>query len=154
MVELASRMAALVVLDIPHVWAEWSETLLAAADEVVITAIPDFPSLRDTKILLELLSPRRQGMAAPKVLLNRAENGRKAQLSSKDFADTLKTAPILVIPTDPALFGEAATEARMLGEVAPNHKIVQSLGQLAATLSGKAAPMARKPKGLLDWLRR
>ncbi|BAE52547.1 AAA family ATPase [Paramagnetospirillum magneticum] len=154
LVELASRMAALVVLDVPHVWAEWSEGLLAAADEVVITAIPDFASLRDTKALLELLSPRRQGMAAPRLVLNRAENGRKAQLSSKDFADTLKVVPALTVPADPALFGEAATEARMLAEVSANHKIVQSLGQLAATLSGKAAPVGRKPKGLLDWLRR
>ncbi|EME68656.1 Flp pilus assembly protein, ATPase CpaE [Paramagnetospirillum caucaseum] len=157
MVELASRMAALVVLDVPHVWAEWSEGLLAAADEVVITAIPDFACLRDAKTLLELLSPRRQGMAAPRLVLNRAENGRKAQLSSADFADTLKVVPALVIPADPALFGEAATEARMLGEVAASHKIVQSLGQLAAALSGKAAPAGRKAsggKGLLGWLKR
>lgn len=157
MVELASRMAALVVLDIPHVWDQWSEAALAAADEVVVAAIPDFASLRDTKMLLELLSPRRQGMAAPRLVLNRAENGRKAQLSSKDFAETLKTQPALVIPADPVLFGEAATEARMLGEVAPGHKISQSLAQLAAALTGKAAPPARKQsggKGLLGWLRR
>lgn len=157
MVELAARMAALVVLDIPHVWDQWSEAALAAADEVVITAIPDFASLRDTKMLLELLSPRRQGMAAPRLVLNRAENGRKAQLSAKDFAETLKTQPALVIPADPVLFGEAATEARMLGEVAVGHKISQSLAQLAASLTGKAAPPARKQsggKGLLGWLRR
>lgn len=157
MVELASRMAALVVLDIPHVWDQWSEAALAAADEVVITAIPDFACLRDAKMLLELLSPRRQGMAAPRLVLNRAENGRKAQLSAKDFAETLKAEPALVIPTDPALFAEAATEARMLGEVAAGHKISLSLAQLAAALSGKAGPPARKPaggKGLLGWLRR
>ncbi|CUW38430.1 Flp pilus assembly protein, ATPase CpaE [Magnetospirillum sp. XM-1] len=157
MVELASRMAALVVLDIPHVWDQWSEAALAAADEVVITAIPDFACLRDTKMLLELLSPRRQGMVQPRLVLNRAENGRKAQLSAKDFAETLKVEPALVIPADPALFGEAATEARMLGEVAAGHKTSQSLAQLAAALSGKAAPPARKPsggKGLFGWLRR
>lgn len=157
MVELAARMAALVVLDIPHVWDQWSEAALAAADEVVITAIPDFASLRDTKMLLELLSPRRQGMGQPRLVLNRAENGRKAQLSAKDFAETLKTQPALVISADPALFGEAATEARMLGEVAAGHKISQSLAQLAAALTGKASPPARKPsggKGLLGWLRR
>lgn len=157
MVELASRLGALVVLDIPHVWAEWTEELLAAADEVVITAIPDFACLRDTKLLLELLSPRRQGLGQPRLLLNRAENGRKAQLSAKDFADTLKVVPALVVPSDPALFGEAATEARMLGEVAANHKTVQALGQLAVTLSGKAAQAGRKPpeaKGWLGWLRR
>ncbi|KIL99708.1 Type II/IV secretion system ATPase TadZ/CpaE associated with Flp pilus assembly [Paramagnetospirillum magnetotacticum MS-1] len=157
LVDLASRMAALVVLDIPHVWAEWSEALLAGADEVVVTAIADFASLRDTKTLVDLLSPRRQGMAPLRLVLNRAETGRKAQLSAKDFAETLKMTPDLVIPSDPALFGEAATEARMLGEVAANHKIVQSLGQLAVTLSGKAPVVARKPaksRSLLDWLRR
>lgn len=156
LVELASRMAPVVVLDLPHVWAEWTEGLLAAADEVVVTAIPDFACLRDTRSLIELLSPRRQGMAPLRLVLNRADNGRKAQLSAKDFAETLKVAPDLVIPADPALFGEAATEARPLGEVAAGHKTTQALGQLAISLSGKAAP-PRKAAGrrsLLDWLKR
>lgn len=157
MLDLASRMAALVVLDMPHVWADWSEAMLATADEVVITAIPDFACLRDARTLLDVLSPRRQGLALPRLVLNRAENGRKAQLSAKDFAETLKATPQLVIPTDPVLFAEAATEARMLGEVAANHKIVQALEQLAVSLSGKAAPVGRKAsgaKGLLGWLKR
>lgn len=160
LVELASRMAPVVVLDLPHVWAEWTEGVLAAADEVVVTAIPDFACLRDTRALVELLSPRRQGMAAPRLVLNRADNGRKAQLSAKDFADTLKLAPALVIPADPALFAEAATEARALGEVAAGHKTVQALAQLAASLSGKAAPPRQGGgrggvgRSLLDWLKR
>jgi pilus assembly protein CpaE len=157
MLDLASRMAALVVLDMPHVWADWSEAMLASADEVVITAIPDFACLRDARTLLDVLSPRRQGLTPPRLVLNRAENGRKAQVSAKDFAETLKATPQLVIPADPALFTEAATEARMLGEVAANHKIVQTLGQFAVSISGKAAPLGRKAsggKGLLGWLKR
>lgn len=156
LVELALRMAPLVVLDLPRHWAEWSEGLLAQADEVVVTAIPDFACLRDTKSVRDLLSPRRQGMAPPRLVLNRAENGRKAQLTAKDFSETLKLTPDLVIPADPALFGLAATEARMLGEVAANHKITQALGQLAATLSGKAAngrDKGTKANRLLSWLR-
>ncbi|MBI3446777.1 MAG: pilus assembly protein CpaF [Magnetospirillum sp.] len=156
MVDVASRMAGIVVLDMPHHWAEWSEALLAGADEVVVTATADFASLRDTKTLLEQLSLRRQGMAAPRVVLNRVENGRKAQLSAKDFADTVKISPALIVPADPSLFGEAATNAQMLGEASANHKIVQALTQLAVSLSGKAAQSrpAAKAKSLFPWLNR
>lgn len=158
MVEVASRMAGIVVLDMPRHWAEWSEALLAGADEVVITATADFAALRDTKTLLDLLAPRRQGMAPPRLVLNRLETGRKSQLSAKDFIDTVKVAPALAIPSDPALFGEAATNAQMLGEASNNHKIVQSLAQLAVSLSGKAAPprpaAGTRGKGLLNWLSR
>lgn len=59
LIDIAARTAAMVVIDLPHLWCEWTEAVLSAADEVVVTAIPDFASLRDAKSILDLLAPRR-----------------------------------------------------------------------------------------------
>ncbi|CAA7611456.1 Flp pilus assembly protein, ATPase CpaE [Candidatus Terasakiella magnetica] len=152
MLDLAARMASVVVLDIPHLWADWTEYLLTMADEVVVTAIPDFASLRDAKSLMEVLGPRRTGLPVPRLVLNRVEAARKTQLTAKDFEDTIKLVPQMILPFEPGPFGEAANSGQMLGEVARGHKASLALAQFAVMLSGKA-PAVRKPVSWLDRLR-
>src|SRR5690606_235309 len=38
-----------VVLDVPHLWTGWARKTLVAADQVVITAVPDLANLRNAK---------------------------------------------------------------------------------------------------------
>ncbi|MBY0431965.1 MAG: pilus assembly protein CpaF, partial [Rhodospirillales bacterium] len=47
--DLARQMAPYVVLDLPHAWEPWSEAAAAMADELIVTALPDLPNLRDCK---------------------------------------------------------------------------------------------------------
>ena len=157
LVDLAARMASVVVLDIPHVWADWTEHLLSVADEVVLTATPDFASLRDSKSLVDILAPRRAGASPPKLVLNRVDPARRTQLTPKDFEDTIKLAPSLLIPWEPQLFGEAANNGQMVGEAVKSHKVIQALTQLVELVAGRA-PSSRKAAtkgpGLLSWLAR
>ncbi len=158
MIDLAGRMAGLVVLDIPHVWAEWSEHLLGVADEVVVVATPDFAALRDAKSMLETIAVRRSGAPAPRLVLNRMD-AKHPLLTAKDFEEALKIKPALTIPADPAVFGQAASNGQMLGETARTHKVTQQFQQLAALLAGRTPParksMSTLGKGLLlDWLKR
>ena len=143
MLDLAARMASVVVLDIPPVWADWTEHLLSVADDVLVTATPDFASLRDAKSLFEVLTPRRGGMAVPRLVLNRVDPSRRTQLTAKDFEETIKVVPSLLIPSEPQVFGEAANNGQMVGEAAKSHKVNQVLNQLVEALAGKT-PSARK----------
>lgn len=140
MIDLAARMASVVVLDVPHVWADWTEHLLSMVDEVVMIATPDFASLRDAKSLIDVLAPRRGGGAPPRLVLNKVDPSRRTQLTAKDFEETIKVAPSLLIPSEPQVFGEAANNGQMVGEAAKSHKINQVLNQLVESLAGKAPP--------------
>ncbi|MBI2235572.1 MAG: pilus assembly protein CpaF [Magnetospirillum sp.] len=155
MLELASRMAGTVVVDLPHQWCEWTDHLLTVADEVVVTAIPDLASLRDCKTLKEALQARR-GSAGPRLVLNRMDAAKKTQLTAKDFEETIGLKPALVIPYEPQLFGEAANNGQMIGEHSKAHRVAELFRQLAGQLAGKA-PAVRKSetkKGLMDMFRR
>ena len=163
LLELAARMAPVVVVDLPHLWAGWTEHLLTSVDELVLVATPDLFCLRDAKTLLETLGGRRGGDAAPpRLVLNRFEATRRTQLSPKDFEETLNQAPALVLPLDAALFGLAANNGQMIGEAAKSHKVVEQIKAFALQLLGrspttkKAAGKAVKPllsKVLLGWLK-
>jgi pilus assembly protein CpaE len=155
LIDIARKLAAAVVLDLPRHWTDWTRHCLEAADETVITALPDFASIRDGKTLVEGLAAAR-GTAPARLLLNKVESGRKTQLTAKDFQEALGVAPSLSLPFEPGLFGEAATLGQMLGEVNKSHKAVLAFEQLAASLAGKAPAVKRAARGtaLLHWLRR
>ncbi|HLO78061.1 MAG TPA: cellulose synthase operon protein YhjQ/BcsQ [Magnetospirillum sp.] len=141
LLDMASRLAAMVVVDLPRQWNEWVAQVLYSADEVVLVSVPDLASLRDSKTLLEILGARRAPTAMPKLVLNRVDPARRAQLSDKVFTDTLGMAPVLSIPQEPQSFGVAANEGRMVPEAASASRAAQSLRQLAALLAGRAMPV-------------
>ena len=55
MVELLQNSAPYTVLDLPHIWTDWTKTLLMGADEIVITAVPDLANLRNVKNLFDMI---------------------------------------------------------------------------------------------------
>jgi pilus assembly protein CpaE len=157
LLEIASRMVPALVLDVPHVWADWSEHILAAADEVVLVARPELASLRDCKTLFDVMSSRRSEAAAIRLVLNGLDAARKSQLTAKDFEETLGARPALLVPLEPALFGDAGNNGQMLGEVAKSHKVVELIAGFALQLAGRGPARkaaAPKRKSLLSWLKK
>ncbi|MBC7908510.1 MAG: pilus assembly protein CpaF [Rhodospirillaceae bacterium] len=156
LLDLACRMAPVVVVDLPHLWADWIEHLLTVADEVVVVTAPNLASLRDTKSLLEALVTRRGEGAPPRLVINKIDAFKKTQLSPKDFEETLGVTPSLLLPFEPQLFGQAANNGQMLAEANRGAKINEQLSAFAVQLSGRspARKGGAKSKSLLDWLRK
>lgn len=155
LLDLACRAAPVVVVDLPHLWAEWTEHLLVVADEVVVVSAPDLASLRDTKALLEVLAARRGEGAPPRLVINKVDAYKKTQLHTKDFEETLGVKPALVLPFEPQLFGQAANNGQMLAEASKGAKVNEMLAGFAVQLAGvNSAKKVVKRKSLLDWLRK
>lgn len=147
-IETAQRSAPLLVLDMPHVWTGWSKQTLTQADEVVITATPELANLRNTKNLVDMLKRARPNDAPPKLILNQAGVPKRAEISVADFAEPLGIEPISVIPFDPLLFGNAANNGRMLGEMDAKNPAVLSINEIAHVLTGRSEIKAKPKPGL------
>lgn len=155
LLDLTATMAPAVMVDLPRQWCDWTEHVLAAADETVVVAQADLASLRETKTVLDIIGPRRAAGSPLRVVVNKLDAYRKTQLSPKDFTETLGSAPALVLPFEPQLFGDSANNGQMLAVTAKNHKIVELIGAFAEQLSGRTPN--RKPASanpLLRLLRR
>ena len=120
-IDTAQRSAPLLVLDVPHIWNGWTRNTLMKADEIVITATPELANLRNTKNLVDMLKKLRPNDAPPKLIINQAGVPKRPEISAADFAEPLGIAPMAVIPFDPLLFGNAANNGRMLGEMDAAH---------------------------------
>ncbi|MBO6717826.1 MAG: AAA family ATPase [Rhizobiaceae bacterium] len=147
-IDIAQRSAPTLVLDVPHLWSGWSRNVLARADEVVITATPELANLRNTKNMVDTLKKLRPNDPPPKLIVNQVGIPKRPEISVADFAEPLELDPLSVIPFDPQLFGNAANNGRMLGEMDANHAVVQSVRELAHILTGRTEQKTKKKAGL------
>jgi pilus assembly protein CpaE len=146
-IDTAQRSAPLLVLDLPHGWNGWTRSTLMQSDEVVITATPELANLRNTKNLVDMLKKIRPNDGPPKLIINQAGIPKRPEISAADFADPLGITPMSVIPFEPQLFGNAANNGRMLGEMEAQSPIVQTIQEIAHVLTGRAELKARKKPG-------
>jgi pilus assembly protein CpaE len=136
--------APLVMVDVPNMWAPWIKHTLLNSDEIIITATPELPSLRNAKNLMDLLKAARSNDHAPRLIINQVGVPKRPEISPNDFAKALGVTPLAVIPHDPAAFGLAQGNGQMLFEVAPKSKATEILGSIAGVIAGQKVP--DKPK--------
>jgi pilus assembly protein CpaE len=153
-IDIAQRSAPHLVLDVPHAWNGWTRTTLSQADEIVITATPELANLRNAKNLVDTLKKLRPNDGPPHLIVNQAGVPKRPEISSKEFADSLGLTPLAVISFDPQLFGNAANNGRMLGEMDAKHAIVQSIAEMAHVLTGRSETKTKQKPGLGNLLDR
>lgn len=143
-IDRVRRTSPYVVLDLPHVWTSWVKHTLLAADDAIIVAGPDLASLRNTKNIIDLLKAMRPYDSPPTVVLSMVGVPKRPEIPFKDFAEALGCEPVASIPFDPQLFGMAANNGQMVGEVAAQSKTALVLDDLAASLTGRKPVEAKK----------
>ncbi|MDR3469160.1 MAG: AAA family ATPase [Xanthobacteraceae bacterium] len=136
-----------IVLDVPHQWSGWTRRALVGADDILVVAAPDLGNLRNTKNLLAMLKAARPHDRPPLYCLNQVGVPRRPEISTKEFARAIESAPIAAIPFEPQLFGTAANNGQMVAELAPGHRAVGMFLQIAQQLTG--SNMSKRKKSSL-----
>ncbi len=150
-IDRVRRSAPFVVLDLPHVWTTWMRQTLLSADDVIIVATPELASLRNAKNMIDRVKSARPHDAPPTLVLNMAGVPKRPEIPVKDFCEAIGLDLAAVVPHDPQLFGMAANNGQMIGEMAPTSKTALVLEGLAASLCGRqVAP--KKKTSLMDRL--
>lgn len=147
-IETAQRSAPLLVLDIPHVWSGWTKSTLIKADEIVITATPELANLRNTKNMVDMLKRLRPNDPPPKLIINQAGVPKRPEIAASDFSEPLGITPMAVINFEPLLFGNAANNGRMLGEMDAKSPVVGTINEIAHVLTGRSEIKTKKKAGL------
>lgn len=145
--------APLVMVDVPNMWAPWIKQTLLNSDDIIITATPELPSLRNAKNLMDLLKAARTNDRAPHLIINQVGVPKRPEIAPAEFAKALGVTPLAVIPHDPAAFGLAQGNGQMLYEVAPKSKASEVINSIAGIIAGQHIPEAKpKSSGLLSML--
>ena len=145
-----------IVLDVPHQWTGWTKRALIGADDILVVATPDLASLRNSRNLFELLKAARPNDRPPLYCLNQV--GIPKRIPPADFAKHMESDPIVSIPYEPQIFGDAVNNGQMIAETSANHKSVELFLQIAQRLTGRSD--TKKPRSssflspLIEKLRR
>jgi pilus assembly protein CpaE len=138
--------APFVVFDLPHLWSGWMRQTLLGADEAVVVATPELASLRNAKNLIELLSQGRPNDGPPRLVLNQVGVPGRPEISVKDFSEAVGIQPVLVLPFEPKLFGQAANNGQMLFEANAKAKAAEAIAGLARAIARREAAAAPEQK--------
>ena len=142
--DIAQSNVPFVVLDIPHIWTSWAKRTLLAADEVVITAVPDLVSLRNAKNLVDKLKQARPNDAPPKLVLNQIGVPKRSEIKPDKFAAALQIEPIACIPFEPLTVSSAANNGQMIADISARSAVSKSFAKIAQTITGHTS--ARKSR--------
>jgi pilus assembly protein CpaE len=148
MLEIVQANVPTVVLDVPHLWTAWVRKTLIAADEVIVTAVPDLANLRNAKAIVDLLRLARPNDAPPKLILNQVGVPKRPEIKPDDFAAALQLTPIATIPFDPLLFGTAANNGQMVAEASAKTNVSDLFADVAQVVSGRKERKKARKKGL------
>ncbi|KAB0682704.1 AAA family ATPase [Aureimonas leprariae] len=148
LIETAQRTTPVVVLDVPHSWNDWTRSVLAKVDEVAIVAAPDLANLRNAKNLVDTLRRLRPNDRPPRLVLNQLSIPKRPEIAAADFAAPLELEPAGLVAFDPAAFGNAANNGRMIGEVDGKHPAVEVFNTLAHAFTGRNEAKRAKRPGL------
>ena len=147
--EIVQANVPSVVLDVPHLWTSWARKTLVAADEVVITAVPDLANLRNAKSIVDLLKQARPNDAPPKLILNMVGVPKRPEIKADDFAAALQLSPIATIGFEPLLFGTAANNGQMIAEASAKTNVSDIFADVAQVITGRKE-LKRKPRRGFD----
>lgn len=146
--EILQRSAPVSVLDIPHMWTEWTRSVLGDVDEVVITAVPDLASLRNTKNLLDALKKLRPNDKQPHLVLNQVGMPKRPEIAVNEFCESLEIEAAAIIPFDAVLFGNASNSGRMIAEIDKKSAAAETFSQFAHLLTGRVSMKKARRGGL------
>ncbi len=123
-----------VFVDLPHTWTSWSKSLLLKADEVVITASPDLPNLRNAKNIIDLLKQSRQNDGPPHLVINMANMPKRHEIPVKEFCANLEMEPTVIVDYESEIFSTASNNGQMLDEVNAKSQAAIQIRDLAMAL--------------------
>jgi len=106
--------APIVIVDVPNMWAPWIKYTLLNSDEIIITATPELPALRNAKNLVDMLKAARPNDKPPRLILNQVGVPKRPEIPVNDFAKAIGIQPSAVIPHDPQSFGMAQGNGQMV----------------------------------------
>ena len=134
-VELASREYGTVFVDLPSNWTNWSLSLLARSDLVLLITELTVASLNRAKRQLALIESQELGMLDVRVIVNRFEKAQARFIRPSDVHTALGREIAYTVSNEPQLMRAAVDRGIPISEVKRKSAIGKDLDSLDAGIA-------------------
>jgi len=135
LIDLAKAEFGTVFVDLPSNWTNWSLSLLARADLVVMVTELSISSLNRARRQLDLLAAQGLGNIELRLLLNRFEKKMFSRLSASDVERVLGRAADFTVANDYATMTEAIERGVPLSEIRRKGPLSRDMDALDAGIA-------------------
>lgn len=145
-----------IVLDVPHLWSPWVESLLTTADDILIVSTAELSSLANAAVLIARLQALRPNDSMPMLVLNQTGTPGRREISARDVTKALGLSPAISAPFDPKAFNMADLRNRMIADIArrrPFGRACERLAELIDQDRQDGPATTRRKRGFLSGLR-
>ena len=142
LVQLARKMAEVVVLDVPPTFDALQFDLVNAADHAVLIGQQSVAAVRSLRLLLDNLGPSRNGDT--RLVLNMFDPASRG-FSVEDIRRAMGVPELVAVPRDTTAMLAAVNRGLPLREVAPHSPALKCVSRLVEQLVGE--PSVGKPGG-------
>lgn len=131
-IDLATRCYDVVLLDLPGNWTNWSLSLAARADLLLMVVELSVGSLRQARRQIDLLLDQQLGNIPLEVIVNRVEKKLFKSIDLSDVRRVLGQDVDLVVANDFQLMSAACDQGVLVGDLRAKTRIDRDLGAIAA----------------------
>lgn len=141
--ELAARTYDIVLLDLPGNWTNWSMSLAARSDVLMMVVELSVGSLRQARRQIDLLLDQQLGAIPLEVIVNRVEKKLFKAIDLSDVRRVLGHDVDLVVANDFQLMSAACDQGVLVGDLRAKSKIDRDL----AAIAGRCEELLQKERG-------
>lgn len=140
-VDLATAEFATVFLDLPTNWANWSLSMLARSDLVLLVTEISIPALRQARRQLDLIRSQDLGDLEIRVVANRCQSGLFSNIRPADVRKALGYDVAYTVAEDDAVMRAAADRGVPIAEIKRKSAVGRDIEKLG---SGLMAALGRE----------
>ena len=137
-VELAAREFSTLFIDLPHDWANWSLSILAQADTILLVCDLTLSSLRQAKRQLDFLRQNDLGSAPVHVVINKVSKGLFKTVKLDDAQKILGRPIAFSIADDPETVRSALDQGKLVSDMDPRARVTKDLAAIAEAVATPA----------------
>ena len=134
-VELAAREFGTVLVDLPSNWTNWSLSLVARSDLILLVTQPAVASINRARKQLELLRSQELDSGSVRLVVNRVEKGLFKSVGLSDIRDSLGKDVSYTVANEHAVIRAAIERGVPIEEIKRKSAIGRDLDALDADLA-------------------
>ena len=110
LLDRARAISPFIFIDMPHAWTKLNAEIVKYSDYILINSPPTLNGLKNTRVLLDLISSIRKNDNPPAIAFNQCGYSGRGEISKGDIKNILDLDEVFFIKNDPKLFTSAEAD--------------------------------------------
>jgi pilus assembly protein CpaE len=139
LIDLAASEYDTVFVDLPGNWTNWSLSVIARSDLVLLVTELSIASLHQARRVLDLIEQQDLGDVRVQIVMNRFEKKMFGALSMRDAASALRREINCAIANDFKLVSAALDQGVLISELKAKNHVTRDIGTMIAGMDAALA---------------